>query len=199
LRPPARGGELAAELGHHGRPRPARHRLRLDLSRRAAALARPRLAWIGPRPGDRYPCDLVESSPTRCGPTAECSLTEPTRRTPVAPGTCGSRSPRGLARPTPSPLGGRAHRLASPVRRHGEVSEAPPVVGGSRRPGRGGGRTSECGLVPPGCGRRTPSREPSRCRVKSECGRPRLPDRYDAPSDPETRPEPSSLFMRMRP
>jgi len=58
-RPPARLGELYAELGHSRRPHSTRLLLGLDPFRLAAAHARPRLAWIGPWAGDRMDDDDI--------------------------------------------------------------------------------------------------------------------------------------------
>src|SRR6476469_7171281 len=77
----------------------------------------------------------------------------PTRSAGVAPNPRGSRSPRDFASHLPSPCGGRAHRFASPVRRHGEVSEASPSLVTVVVPNGDGGLTSKSGLVPFGCGR----------------------------------------------
>jgi hypothetical protein len=101
--PPARSGELHAELGHSRRPRSHDRLVRFDLCRRAAAHARPRLHGLAPGPvtgGGRRDQLRGVHAPPRAAPATDAARRPSQRRTePMRPGAgtndgWGSRFPR---------------------------------------------------------------------------------------------------------
>jgi hypothetical protein len=202
LRPPARGGELSAELGHHGRPRFAE----------ASSGARPRPASLRPTPDP----DLLGLAPAPVtGTTCDLAgaIAHPMRPDGRVQPNCRRRGRRESPR---ADAGLDPRAVSPPAGRHPPGVEHTALLRrsvGTERFRRRCGLTTAVAFSE---GKGARPRNAVWCRTGLDrdghrrlnhpgaacnrgVGRPRLPDRYDAPSSPETRPEPSSLFMRMRP